>query len=40
MAVDGPVGKMGNIGTPDVLPFELDRKVCVCGGGGFPEMTG
>jgi hypothetical protein len=27
MAVDGPVGKMGNISTPDVLPFELDRKV-------------
>jgi len=33
MAVDGPVGNMGNISTPDVIAFELDRKVCVCGGG-------
>jgi len=32
MAVDGPVGKMGNTITPDVLAFELDRKVDVCGG--------
>jgi hypothetical protein len=30
MAVDGPVGKMGDIDTPDLLPFELDRKVTVC----------
>ena len=38
MACDGPVGKMGDINTSDVLPFELDRKVTVCvlgwGGGG------
>ena len=38
MAVDGLVGKMGDINTPDVLPFYLDRKVTVCvlgeGGGG------
>jgi len=39
MAVYGPVGKMGNISTPDVLAFELDRKVCVWGVGG-QEMTG
>jgi len=39
MAVDGPVGKMGNISTPDVIAFELDRKVCVCVVGG-QEMIG
>jgi hypothetical protein len=44
MAVDGPVGKMGDISTKDVLPFELDRKVTVCvlgwGREGGQEKTG
>ena len=39
MAVNGPVGKMGDINTPDLLPFELDRKVTVrvLGWGGERE---
>jgi len=40
MAVDGPVGKIGNISTPDVLPFELDRKVCVGGVAGYDRIVG
>jgi len=40
MAVDEPVGKMGNISTPGVLPFELDRKVCVGGGSGDDRIVG
>jgi hypothetical protein len=33
MAVDGPVEKMGNISTPDMLPLNSTEK-CVCGGKG------
>ena len=41
MAVDGPVGIMGNISTPDMLPLNSTEKcVCVGRGGGGPEMTG
>jgi hypothetical protein len=41
MAVDGLVGKMGDINTPDLLPFELDRKVTVCiGVGGWAKGGG